>query len=102
MNQYLAITHSLVTQIKFFVVPVNFANLAFSALYPCHVELNVIIHPFISDEAILITNTRINDSWMLEIANYLKNGILPKDNRAATKTKTRATKYALIYDILYR
>ena len=39
---------------------------------------------------------------MLLIPNYLKNGILLKDKRAATKTKTGVAKYALIYDILYR
>ena len=77
-------------------------NLASNALYPYHMELHVMENPSISDEAILIADTQINDSWMLQIASYLKNGVLPKDKRDVVITKARAAKHALIYNVLYR
>ena len=73
-------------------------NLASRALYPCHMELNVMAHPSISDEAILIADTRISDSWMLSFSSYLKNGILLEEKKATTRIKARATRYALIND----
>ena len=67
MAQYLAITRSLVVQFTVFLMAqilrsenrmANIlANLASSALYPCHMELNVMAHPSIFYEAILIADT---------------------------------------------
>ena len=85
MAQYLALTHSFIAQFtKFIVAQVPrsenkmvdaLANLASSALYPYHVELNVLTHSSISEEAALVAKTRTNDSWMIPIAAYLNNGI---------------------------
>ena len=77
------------------------ANLASNTLDPYHMELNVMAHPSISNDAILTTDTRDNSSWMSSIANYLKKGILVDDKKATVKTKARVIKCALINDILY-
>ena len=67
MDQYLALARSLLARfIKFVVAQVSrlenimvdtLANLASSALYPYHVELNVLTRSSISKEAILIAET---------------------------------------------
>ena len=67
MAQYLALTCSLVAQFTKFVVaqvPISknimvdtLANLASSAFYTFHVELNVMTHSSISEEAILVAGT---------------------------------------------
>ena len=75
-------------------------NLASNASYPCHVELNVLAHSSISNEAALITETRVNDSWITPIAAYLKNKVLSKDRKVVAKA--RAAKYHIINDTLYR
>ena len=109
--QYLALTCSLAIRFTNFVVAQvmrsknimldALANIASNALYPCHVELSVLSYSSISAEVTLIAETRTSDSWMLPISNYLKNGVLLMERKVAERTKARATRYALINDVLY-
>ena len=78
------------------------ANLAFSAPYPCHIELNVMEHSSIFRKACLIIEIRTTDSWMTPLTSYLKDKTLPTDKKIATKIKARAARYTLINETLYR
>ena len=112
MEQYLTLAHSLITWFSKFMVAqvlrlINrmanaLTNLASNTLYPWHVELNVMPYPSIVNDAIFTIDTRDYNSWMSPIANYLKNIILLEDKRVSIRKKARATKYALINDVLYR
>ena len=97
MEQYLKLAQSLIVGFAKFEVA-HFprsknrmanalANLASCALYPCHVKLNIMIHPSISSTTILTTEIQDGGSWISPITNYLKNKTLPKDRNAAIKIK---------------
>ena len=65
----------------------SLANLAFSALYPCHVEFSLMDHPSIYNAAILITEDQVGNSWISPILDYLRNGTLPSDKNEAVKVR---------------
>ena len=103
--------NSLVTGfIKFIVAQVRrskndmadaLANLGSNALYPYHMELNIMAYYSISNTVILTAETRDDSSWISPITNYLKNGTLHKERNAIVKIKSRVARYALINDVLY-
>ena len=78
------------------------ANLASSAIYPCHVELSIMDQPSIHNAAVLTVENQDGDSWISPILSYLKNETFPEDKSEAMKVKARAAKYTLINNILYR
>nr|GEX40209.1 reverse transcriptase domain-containing protein [Tanacetum cinerariifolium] len=41
-------------------------------------------------------------TWMTQIANYLKEGVLPGDNKEARKLRLKARQYELMEGVLYR
>ena len=77
-------------------------NLASSALYPGHVELNIMAHSSIHNVAVLTTENQVDCSWIPPILSYLRSRILPKDRREVVKVKARVARYALLNDVMYR
>ena len=78
------------------------ANLASNSPYPYHVDLNVLAHSSISKKAILMVETRTDDSWITPLTVYFKEGVLPGDKKVVVKIRAQATRYALINGTLYR
>ena len=72
------------------------ANIASSALYSCHVELNIMAHPSISKVAILTTELQEDCSWISPISSYLRNRTLPEDRSEVEKVKARVARYTFI------
>ena len=77
------------------------ATLASNALYPCHVELTIMIHFSIHNAKIHTAENRVESSWISLISNYLRSGALLEERKEAMNVKARATMYALINGILY-
>ena len=42
------------------------------------------------------------DEWMTPIVRYLKEGWIPKDKAEVRKIQTRAARFVIIEDVLYR
>ena len=63
------------------------ANLAFNALYPCHMELSIMDQPSIYNDAVLTAESQAGNSWISPISSYLKNGTLPENISETVKVK---------------
>ena len=112
MEQYLKLAWSMVVGFtKFIVAQVlrsnnrmvdALTNLSSSALYPCHVELNIMAHLSIHNVAVLTTDNPDDCSYISPISSYLRSGSLPEDRREDIKVKDQAARYALLNSVLYR
>ena len=79
----------------------SLANLAYKALYPCHMELNIMAHPSISYATILVAKIQTDCSWISTILSYLRNKILLEGKSEAVKVNAWVAGYSLINDTLY-
>ena len=64
------------------------ANLAFGALYPCHVELSIIEHPSIHNTAVLITKSQAGNSWISPYLELLKERDLARRHKRGCESKS--------------
>ena len=78
------------------------ANLASTALYPCHMKLNIMAHPSIHNATIYTIKTKAYCSWISPISSYLRSETLLEDKGEAVNVKARVAIYALLNDVLYK
>ena len=112
MEQYLKLAQSLMDGFTQFIIAQvlraenrmadALANLASSALYPCHVELSITDHLSIYNATIFTIEDQAGNSWISLISDYLRNRTLPMDKSKAMKVRAQVARYTLINVILFR
>nr|GEX67501.1 reverse transcriptase domain-containing protein [Tanacetum cinerariifolium] len=66
------------------------------------VLVEVLENKFIKEKEVAVVIEKDGPTWMTQIADYLKEGVLPRDNKEARKLRLKARQYELIEGVLYR
>nr|GEV33259.1 reverse transcriptase domain-containing protein [Tanacetum cinerariifolium] len=67
-----------------------------------HVLVEVLENKSIKEKEVAAVIEEDGTTWMTQIADYLKEGILPGDNKEARKLRLKARQYELMKEVLYR